>query len=52
MVALTAALLAVALVRQVRLRCYDSVAYWVAVTMVSIFGTMAADAVHVALGVP
>jgi uncharacterized membrane-anchored protein len=42
----------VALVLQVRLRRYLAVPYWFAVTMVAVFGTMAADAVHIELGVP
>ena len=52
MVALTAVALAVCLLLQMGRRSYDTVTYWVAVTMVSVFGTMAADAVHVVLGVP
>jgi uncharacterized membrane-anchored protein len=42
----------VALVLQVSLRKYAAWAYWFAVTMVAVFGTMAADAVHIELKVP
>jgi len=35
---------------QLRVRRYVPWAYWTAVTMVAVFGTMAADAVHVVLG--
>lgn len=44
--------LAVSLVLQFAVRRYIPGVYWLAVVMVSIFGTMAADAVHVVLGVP
>ncbi|MBS1846746.1 MAG: hypothetical protein JST73_00565 [Actinobacteria bacterium] len=44
--------LLVALVVQFRVGRYVAWAYWFAVSMVGIFGTMAADAMHVALGVP
>lgn len=37
---------------QLYLRRYIAWAYWLAVVMVAIFGTMAADVTHVALGVP
>jgi uncharacterized membrane-anchored protein len=40
------------LVLQFRIGRYRPWAYWSAVVMVGIFGTMAADVVHVALGVP
>ncbi|NUS16238.1 MAG: hypothetical protein HOY69_33370 [Streptomyces sp.] len=46
-----AALLA-ALVWQFRTRRYRAWTYWSAVVGVGVFGTMAADVVHVALGVP
>ncbi|MEU6272279.1 hypothetical protein ABZ871_07630 [Streptomyces populi] len=42
----------VALVVQFRQARYRAWAYWFAVAMVGIFGTMAADVMHVALGVP
>ena len=42
----------VALVWQLSLRRYVAPVYWLAVTMVAIFGTMAADAVHIELGIP
>lgn len=42
----------VALVAQFSVRSYWAGVYWFAVLMVSVFGTTAADAVHVVLGVP
>lgn len=42
----------VALVIQFRRARYRAWTYWFAVAMVGIFGTMAADVMHVALGVP
>jgi uncharacterized membrane-anchored protein len=42
----------VALTLQLSRRSYVAWAYWLAVVMVGTFGTMAADVVHVALGVP
>jgi uncharacterized membrane-anchored protein len=44
--------LAVALILQLLVRRYVTWIYWLAVLMVAIFGTMAADVVHVVLGVP
>jgi uncharacterized membrane-anchored protein len=44
--------LGAALVAQFRARRYLPWVYWLAVTMVSVFGTMAADVAHVGLGVP
>lgn len=44
--------LVAALVLQLRARRYVPWVYWLAVAMVSVFGTMAADVVHVILGVP
>ena len=44
--------LAAALVLQLRARRYVAWIYWLAVVMVAIFGTMAADALHVGFGVP
>jgi uncharacterized membrane-anchored protein len=41
-----------ALILQFRKGRYAAWAYWFAVVMVGIFGTMAADVLHVALGVP
>ena len=41
-----------ALILQFRTARYVAWTYWFAVVMVGIFGTMAADVVHVALGVP
>ncbi|WUK16861.1 hypothetical protein OG871_06905 [Kitasatospora sp. NBC_00374] len=45
-------LLAAALFAQARTRRHVPAVYWSAVVMVSVFGTMAADVAHVALGVP
>jgi uncharacterized membrane-anchored protein len=42
----------VALAIQFRARRYIAWAYWFAVAMVGVFGTMAADVMHVRLGVP
>ena len=44
--------LVVALVLQFKMGRYVAWTYWFAVAMVGIFGTMAADVLHVALGVP
>ncbi|HYV16116.1 MAG TPA: hypothetical protein VE972_08845 [Conexibacter sp.] len=44
--------LAAALAIQFSTRAYNAWAYWLAVAMVGIFGTMAADVLHVGLGVP
>lgn len=43
---------AIAIVLQFWARKYVAWIYWLAVTMVAVFGTMAADVVHIALGVP
>ena len=43
---------AVAFVIQMRSRTYVAWKYWLAVAMVSVFGTMAADILHVGLGIP
>jgi uncharacterized membrane-anchored protein len=51
-VALAAIGLAVALVLQFLVRRYIAGVYWLAVVMVAIFGTMAADVLHVGLGIP
>jgi len=51
-VALGAIALAVALVLQFAARRYVPWTYWLAVAMVGVFGTMAADVLHVGLGVP
>jgi uncharacterized membrane-anchored protein len=42
----------ISLVLQFRTRRYVAWTYWLAVVMVGTFGTMAADVMHVALGVP
>ena len=42
----------VALVLQFRMRRYMAWTYWFAVVMVGVFGTMAADVLHVGFGVP
>ncbi len=44
--------LAVALVLQFSMRRYVAWAYWLAVAMVAVFGTMAADVLHIKFGVP
>ncbi|WP_043471587.1 membrane protein [Kitasatospora sp. MBT66] len=51
-VAGAAVLLAAALAAQARADRYRPAVYWAAVVMVSVFGTMAADVAHLALGVP
>jgi uncharacterized membrane-anchored protein len=45
-------LFAAALILQFRARCYVAWIYWTAVVMVSVFGTMCADVLHVGLGIP
>jgi uncharacterized membrane-anchored protein len=44
--------LAAAMALQLAAPCYVAWTYWLAVLMVAIFGTMAADALHIQLGVP
>jgi uncharacterized membrane-anchored protein len=44
--------LAVSLALQFKARRYVAWTYWLALVMVSIFGTMAADGVHVVIGIP
>jgi uncharacterized membrane-anchored protein len=44
--------LAIALVLQFRARQYVPWIYWLAVSMVAVFGTMAADVLHIGLGIP
>lgn len=44
--------LVVALVLQFSTKKYIAWVYWLAVVMVSVFGTMAADVLHVGLGIP
>ncbi len=44
--------LAVALILQFMARKYVPWIYWIAVAMVAVFGTMAADVLHVGLGIP
>lgn len=51
-VALTSLGLIIALVLQFSVRRYVAAIYWFVVVMIAIFGTIAADIVHVALGVP
>ena len=51
-VALSGLGLLLALVFQLRARRYSAPLYWTAVVMVSVFGTLAADAAHVGFGVP
>src|SRR5215475_285717 len=45
-------LLAASLILQFRARRYVAWIYWTAVVMVSVFGTMCADVLHVGLGIP
>jgi uncharacterized membrane-anchored protein len=51
-VAIAAVALALSLWWQFASRGYSATRYWTAVIMVSVFGTLAADAVHVALNIP
>ena len=51
-VSLGATGLVIALALQFRARRYVAWIYWAAVVMVAVFGTMAADGLHVELGVP
>jgi len=51
-VALACIGLAVALILQLRARCYIAWVYWLTVVMVAVFGTMVADVMHVVLGIP
>jgi uncharacterized membrane-anchored protein len=51
-VALGAIAFAAALILQLSVRRYVAWIYWTAVVMVSVFGTMAADVLHVGLGIP
>ena len=51
-VVVTAVVFVVVLWWQLRMPAYRTVPYWSAVVMVSVFGTMCADVVHVEFGVP
>src|SRR5947209_6004263 len=51
-VALGATGFAAVLVLQFSVRRYVAWIYWLAIVMVAIFGTMAADVLHVGLGIP
>jgi uncharacterized membrane-anchored protein len=51
-VALAGIVLCIALLVQFRSRRYVPWIYWLAVVMVSVFGTMVADVLHVGLGIP
>src|SRR5260370_318054 len=44
--------LAAALLLQILVRRYVAWIYWLAVVMVAVFGTMAADVLHIGLGIP
>jgi uncharacterized membrane-anchored protein len=44
--------LAIAMALQLLVRRYRPAAYWLAVAMVAVFGTMGADVVHIGLGIP
>ena len=43
---------AIAMAWQLAMRRYFAPAYWFAVTMVAVFGTMVADAIHIEFGIP
>src|ERR1700730_24632 len=43
---------AVAITIQFRSKTYSTWRYWIAVSMVAVFGTQCADVLHVVLGVP
>ena len=43
---------AIAMILQLKTKHYIAWIYWLAVTMVAIFGTMAADVLHIGLGIP
>jgi uncharacterized membrane-anchored protein len=51
-VALGAVALAISIAWQLSLRRYNAWIYWLAVSMVAVFGTMAAGILHVYLGIP
>ena len=51
-VAIGGVALAVSLMWQFSVRRYNAWVYWLAVVMVSVFGTMAADILHIGLGIP
>ena len=51
-IAIGAVVFAAALILQFRTRQYTAGIYWFAVVMVSVFGTMCADVLHVGLGIP
>jgi uncharacterized membrane-anchored protein len=51
-VAIGAVGFAIAMILQFSVKRYVPWVYWLAVTMVAIFGTMTADAIHIQLGVP
>lgn len=51
-VILGALALAIAVLWQLALRAYNAWVYWLAVSMVAVFGTMAAGIVHVYMGIP
>jgi uncharacterized membrane-anchored protein len=51
-IALAALLLIISLITQLSTSRYVAWVYWLAVIMVSVFGTMAADVLHIGLGIP
>jgi uncharacterized membrane-anchored protein len=51
-VVVAAVILAIAILWQLYVRRYNAWIYWLAVSMVAVFGTMAAGILHVYLGVP
>ncbi|HEY2643179.1 MAG TPA: hypothetical protein VGI56_05465 [Galbitalea sp.] len=42
----------VVMILQLRVKKYIAAVYWLAVVMVSVFGTMCADVVHIVIGIP
>lgn len=42
----------IAMILQLFVKRYTAWIYWLAVTMVAVFGTMAADVIHIGLGIP
>lgn len=51
-VIVAAAILAITIIWELSLQRYDPWVYWLAVSMVAVFGTMAAGIVHIYMGIP
>jgi uncharacterized membrane-anchored protein len=51
-VIVAAAILAITIIWELSLRRYNPWVYWLAVSMVAVFGTMAAGIVHIYMGIP